>query len=366
MLRSAFHIAAFAVLCPVSSWAQDSGADAFAARDFALAQDLWQQEAAAGSAEAMLGLGLLADRGFGQTRDFDVAFEWYTQAATLGLAEAQFNIAIMYDAGLGRERDASAAQIWYTRAALRGHARAQYNLGLLFESGDGVAANPAFAAYWFAKSAEAVPAAADKDITPTDKAAELAAPAPSFGQVSGQQIELVWQSGALGAQSYLVEVLNAPEAGASYVSPVVSQVTNASGFLGSDIAFSNTAMWRISALSADAGDYAASEWDGAGSATPPRARVTLVVDPDVQGMAVAAAIFADDLQNAGYWVRLEDAETSAPDPVYVSYGYVSDLAAANVVANYLPFTPVAAPAQQTINQTQPGEIRVNLGAFRTE
>ena len=121
--------------------AAESGAEAFARSDFAAAAELWRKEAAAGSAQAKFGLGLISDLGLGVPRDAAKALRWYLEAAEDGLSNAQFNVAVMLDAGTGVPRDVRAAAVWYGRAAANGHHRAQYNLGLLYEAGDGVPQN---------------------------------------------------------------------------------------------------------------------------------------------------------------------------------------------------------------------------------
>lgn len=351
-------------LLPATCWAQVDAAAAFANRDFATAKALWLSEAADGSAEAMLGLGLLADRGFGQQRDFDVAFDWYLQAASLGLAEAQFNVAIMLDAGLGRRRDVEEAQIWYTRAALREHARAQYNLGLLYETSDGIASNPALATYWFGKAAQTVPAAAQKEVMQVTASRTLAAPDMTFDNVSTSQVELVWNADPNATATHLVEVIEAPRFDESYDAPTISVSTVASGILDLNGLQSTDAIWRVVNLASDDTDYAASEWSSSEGIEPPRGRITLISDPAVKSMENAVSVFASALRQAGYWVQLTDEVSMQSDNFYVSYGYASDQHLAQAVAEFLPSTEQIIPAKQLLRSMQPGEVVVNLGAFR--
>jgi len=352
-----------AALCPVSVWAQDSGADAFADRDFAAAKDRWEIEAEAGSTEAMLGLGLLADRGFGQPRDLDLAFDWYQRAAELGLAEAQFNIAIMHDAGIGRSRDPAQAQLWYTRAALRDHTRAQYNLGLLLEAGDGVAANPALAAHWFAQAAATLPAAADKAQSGFADVEAIGPPDIAFASATGRDVELVWNSTSDTVTNFLVEAVRIPSVDDNYDRPLTAQTTAASGFLDKDIDAGNT-VWRVSNLSVDNLDYAPSRWVAPQGVKPPKGRVTFIVDPDTDGMAAAASVFADQLRSAGYWVRLDRDRPDAIDGFYISYGYAADQPFADDIARYLPTNGTILPMKQVRGGTLPGEIFVNLSALK--
>lgn len=364
MRRFILSCAAVIALFPATSWAQGDAATAFASRDFATAKALWQSEAADGSAEAMLGLGLLADRGFGQKRDFDVAFDWYLQSASLGLAEAQFNVAIMLDAGLGRARDAAEAQIWYTRAALRGHARAQYNLGLLYEAGDGITRNLALAAYWFGQAAREVPAAAQKDVRPVPASGSLMSPNLTFAEVGPSQVEFVWNADPNANATHLVEVIEAPNYEENYRAPAISVITVGSGILDPSALSADNAVWRVANIADDASDYAASDWSGTPGIAPPLGRVTLIYDPTVPSMQAAADVFARDLRNAGYWLQLNAEPAKAFENFYVSFGYASDQSLAEAIASFLPSSGQAAPSKQLAGKTQPGEIIVNLTAFR--
>lgn len=361
MRYSHLSLCVIAALCPAFSWAQESGADAFAAGDFANARAIWLDEAAQGSADAMLGLGLLADRGFGQPRDLDGAFDWYQKAADLGLAEAQFNIAIMYDAGIGRPRDANAAQLWYTRAALRDYTRAQYNLGLLFESGDGGTMNPDLARHWFDLAAPSLPAAAEKPRDVPVHTDAIAAPDIVFAEVDTQGMELIWEATSQTSSLYLVEALRAPSPDADYGAPLTSQTTAGSGYLGNNV---GKALWRVSNLSGNNLDYASSRWVVSQNVVPPKGRVTFVIDPEVDGMAQTADVFADQLRGAGYWVRVDNEAPEAIADFYISYGYTSDRIFADEVAQYLPFPLETTPMRQVPGATFPEEIFVNLVALR--
>ena len=364
MKRFALSLAVAVALCPLSSWAQDNGAAAFAERDFAAANQLWQIEAERGSAEAMLGLGLLADRGFGQPRDFDVAFDWYMQAAQKGLAEAQFNVAIMLDAGLGRARDAREAQVWYTRAALRDHARAQYNLGLLFEAGDGIAPDPDLATYWFEKAAASVPAAAQKDANAITSTRRVSAPEVLFEGVERSGIELVWRAAPMANRDHLVEVVNAPDVTENYGEPELSRETTASGFLDPAGLTSQQSIWRVVNIAEDDSDYAASNWSAGAGIVPPLGRITMLYDPEVESMETAAKVLATALRRSGYWVNLSPAQRPELLPFYVSYGYASDQELAQSVASFMPSSEDFTPLKQVLNATQPGEIVVNLSVFQ--
>lgn len=365
MKLSAIILSAALTLCPVTIWAQATGAQAFSQRDFATAEQLWSQEAANGSAEAMLGLGLLADRGYNGRRNFGVAFDWYAKAADLGLAEAQFNIAVMYDAGLGRERDAAKALTWYTRAALRDYPRAQYNLGLLYESGDGIHPNADLAQHWFDKAAANLPAAAAKSVVSTTTPMITAQPVVLFSDATTRSVELVWSAPVAANPFYMLEVMQAPEFDTDYQALLMTLQTDSSGLLLQDIAVQENTVWRVVNLSADASDYAASQWQNISDQGNPKGRVTLIVDNAIPAMQIAAAIFADDLRTAGYWVRLRTEGAPARSTgTTVIYRYEADRKMAELVASYLPGPTNGKPVLAQPEGNQPSEITVVFDASR--
>ena len=365
MMLRAIIFAAVTAICPALAWADAQAKAAFARGDYATAQSIWQQEADAGVAEAMLGLGLLADRGFGQPRDLDVAYDWYLKAAEAGLAEAQFNVAILLDAGLGRPRDARAAQVWYTRAALRGHARAQYNLGLLFETGDGIAANPQMASFWFDRAADEVPAARGKTIAPVEASDELVIPEILFSRQSDAGLELVWTARSSAFQSYLLEVAAVPDIDVNYIAPVIAEAVSGSGvFKNSLSSGADQLIWRIIHATDDGSDYVASPWRGSSGADMPDGRITLLYEPDLPAMRGATEHFAQELRAAGFWVRTESRRAAEGEKFYVAYGFAADQSFAERVAAFLPAGNGPSGAGQRNGISQPGEIIVDLAAFR--
>ena len=209
-------LAAFLILLPAAARA-DTGEAAFARQDYVAAAGLWRAEAATGSAEAKLGLGLIHDLGLGVPRSSAAALRWYLEAAGDGLADAQFNVGVMLDAGTGAPRDAGAAATWYARAAAKGHARAQYNLGLLYESGIGVPRNPDLARAWFEAARPAISAAANRleGLAPSPTG-DGDAPRPVTGALVGPRsvprAELVWIAGP-GRGAFEVQIARGPSEG---------------------------------------------------------------------------------------------------------------------------------------------------------
>ena len=364
MLRNVF-IFALTAICPTLTWADSPADQALIAGDYTSARSIWTKEAAEGSAEAMLGLGLLADRGHGQSRDLSVAYDWYLRAAQAGLAEAQFNVAVMLDAGVGQSRDVKAAQVWYTRAALRGHARAQYNLGLLFETGDGLVANPQIASYWFALAASDVPAAANRTPAPAQAGDTLVAPDILYAEQQENGVEVIWSAPPSLSATYVLETAKMPEDESDYAASLLSAPTTGSGLIDSIMpTASDDLMWRVLNLSGDQTNYAASDWVLASDRAAPDGRITLLYDPAIAAMADASAYFAEALRSAGFWVKTDRRPTDAASSVYVGYTYAADAALAQMVAEFLPVGPVATDVNQINGFSQPGEIVIDLAAFR--
>ena len=353
MKRVASLAAALVMLCPALSWAQSPAETAFARQDFAQAQALWQIDAAAGDPQAMLGLGLLLDRGYGGQRDPAAAFAWYRKAADLGLAEAQFNIAVMFDAGLGQTRAPQDALIWYTRAALRGHARAQYNLGLFYDSAQGEMHNPALAQYWYGAAAAVIPAAEEK-LRPLDEIVALSAPQILFAETAEQR-EIVWTTAGF-ADGFVVEDIALPQTDVGFDPSILSAPVAGSGLL-TDRGDSEPAATRVLTLAPDATAYAASAWVGDG----PLGRITLMADPASPAMMATAEMFAQDLQAAGYWTNVRtDGE---PGAGYVTYGFDQDLDLARIITTYLPKPAHPVDQVQKGDSLRPGEIRIDLSAL---
>lgn len=345
-----------ALMLPASSAVAQDAAAAFAAGDYATAQQLWTEDASAGSTDAMLGLAILADAGFLGTPDPYAAFGWYLQAAELGDPEAQFNVALGYDTGLGRDRDPAQALVWYTRSALRGYAEAQYNLGLIYESAEG--GNADLARYWFDRSGT------ERSIAETPQPGTLAAPDIIFADLSAETAEIVWQAPATTDPIYELEVLEASDV-VGYQSPVLVSQTAGSGLLIDDTALPDAMVWRVINLAGNGSDYRASAWQATDGTRAPEGRITFIVDDAVPGMASAADTFAGDLRAAGYWVRIltqtQDA-ASAGLGTYISYGFQADITLADRVARYLPGPAEGVGYVQQPEKTRPGEIIVYLAA----
>jgi hypothetical protein len=199
---------------PAVVWSE-TGAEAFERQDYSAAAELWQSEAADGSAEARFGLGLIYDLGLGLPRNSAVALRWYLEAAGQGHADAQFNVAVMLDAGTGVPRDPAVAATWYARSAANGNARAQFNLAMLYENGIGVARNRDIARGWYEAARSEISAASDRleQLPGEDQELDGSPPQPITGAVVGPpdapRAELVW-SATTKSNGFLVQVARQP------------------------------------------------------------------------------------------------------------------------------------------------------------
>lgn len=354
---------------PVSLAAQDyaDGQAAYASRDWFAAQKLWEDEAAAGSAEAMLGLGNLYDFGLLGSREPERAFELYLQAAEANLPEAAFNVAVMYDSGIGVAQQMQSAAAWYSYAALAGHGRSAYNLGQLFQDGRDIPENHRLAAFWYGRASATIPSAAEAlaalPLLAGSEQGELDAPAPlgahTFSGPDGSaEVRMAWESaGGLGDVTYQVELLRMD---ADRFSPLGTART-----LGSAAAVSlpqrdTDFAWRVSELQGDS--YAASAWQSADGATLDPAPVGTVrfeydlADRRAEGLAYR---MGGAMERFGAIVLYEGidgvVETSS-----VTYGYVQDALLATDVATFLPGLAGEGAEIVTEQTIIPGEIRVAL------
>ncbi len=351
--------------------AAETGADAFARHDFAVAADLWRDEAGSGSAEAKLGLGLLSDLGLGTPRDSAKAMRWYLEAADAGLPQAEFNVAVMMDAGTGAPRDTVAAAVWYARAAANGHARASYNLGLLYQAGDGVPRNADLARYWLKQAAATLPAAAERlaALAPAPAATrELAAPREVSGALvpgnegDGYRAELVWSAPpAPEGDPFLVEMVRLPDRGDRWGTPIVSQEVEASAITLPVPAGSGPVAWRVSRVDPARTHYAASAWHVLGpSATAlPEGRVTIHIGARDAPAAWLARELSDSFSKGGLWVRVVT-DPSAPRESGVRFRFAEDAGLAETVAEFLPVLSSSDARLAPPLEAAPGEIVVRL------
>jgi TPR repeat protein len=108
------------------------GANAYNARNYALALKEIAPLAKAGNADAEHLLGLMYYMGRGVQRDYKQAFAWHYKAAVQGKADAQYVVGAMYYTGNAVPQDQKMAVTWFRKAAEQGHAEAQHALGLMY------------------------------------------------------------------------------------------------------------------------------------------------------------------------------------------------------------------------------------------
>ena len=108
------------------------GANAYNARNYALALKEVIPLAKKGHADAQHLLGLMYYMGRGVVRDYAEALTWHRKAAAQGKADAQYVVGAMYYTGNAVPQDQKTAITWFRKAAEQGHAEAQHALGLMY------------------------------------------------------------------------------------------------------------------------------------------------------------------------------------------------------------------------------------------
>ncbi|HEY1042575.1 MAG TPA: tetratricopeptide repeat protein [Telluria sp.] len=108
------------------------GANAYNAKNYALALKEILPLAKAGHADAQHLLGLMHYMGRGVARDYKQALAWHRKAAMQGKADAMYVIGAMYYTGNAVPQEYKQAVYWFRLASERGHAEAQHALGLMY------------------------------------------------------------------------------------------------------------------------------------------------------------------------------------------------------------------------------------------
>lgn len=357
-------LAAAVAACLAAGASAQTGDQAFRERDYTVAAELWREEAAAGSAGAAFGLGLLADLGLGQGRDSAMALRWYLEAAGLGLPVAQFNVGVMLDAGSGVSNDPSAAATWYGRAAANGHPRARYNLGLLYESGSGVPRNGDLAALWYAEASPDIPAADDRlaelaPVPPDER--QLVAPAPVTGDLvatpSGRRAELVWTAPP-GPEGVPFSVELAAEIG----TPASLSAEVGVSSLSIPLPGGDDWIWRVGRAATDGRPPLWSDWRpiAAPGGQPDDAKRLVIFVASGDGLARA---YAEELTarfaSGGLGVSIREAPDgfAASD---VAYSHDSDALLAAAVAEAVPGLSMQSTRADPALGLAPGEIALRL------
>ncbi|MES2152147.1 MAG: tetratricopeptide repeat protein [Pseudomonadota bacterium] len=108
------------------------GANAYNARNYALALKEITPLAKAGHADSQHLLGLMYYMGRGVPRDYQQAMLWHRKAALQGKADAQYVVGAMYYTGNAVPQDQKQAVSWFRMAAEQGHGDALQALGLMY------------------------------------------------------------------------------------------------------------------------------------------------------------------------------------------------------------------------------------------
>lgn len=132
-----------------------NGDQAFQAKNYAAALQLYQQAAQEGNVSAENNLGYLYDHGLGTAQDYGQAVKHYRVAAEAGNAAAQNNLGRLYNKGLGVGKDTQESFRWHSKAALQGDPEGEYWVGYDYALGHGVKGDMSKAADWMKQSAKA-------------------------------------------------------------------------------------------------------------------------------------------------------------------------------------------------------------------
>jgi len=107
--------------------------NAFGAKDYQTAFEIWKSLAEQRNAEAQFNLGRMYSYGRGVKQNHKKAVKWYQLAGEQGNAEAQINLGRMYAKGRGVDQDYVLAHMWYNLAGSSGNKDSTKNKKLLEE-----------------------------------------------------------------------------------------------------------------------------------------------------------------------------------------------------------------------------------------
>jgi TPR repeat protein len=122
---------------------------------YRMARSLYRQAVDAGSADALVDLGLTYEQGLGVPVDTAAALALYDSAADRESLRGMVAMGRAYQEGIGVPRDYEKAMDLYHAAARAGSADAMNRIGVLHENGWGVRRSRARAKRWYARAAEA-------------------------------------------------------------------------------------------------------------------------------------------------------------------------------------------------------------------
>jgi TPR repeat protein len=104
---------------------------AYRAKDYDTALNIWNEEVKLKNDQAMANLGLMYLKGEGVEKNFNTAREWFEKSSEYGNDSGNYNLALMYQAKIGVEEDQDKAIDYFREAVKKNHQGANFRLGLL-------------------------------------------------------------------------------------------------------------------------------------------------------------------------------------------------------------------------------------------
>ncbi len=156
--KQSLAVILFVVLLPSSLYLYaknpvfEAGKQAYLAKDYPQAIELFRPLAESGHAAAQVSLGVMYSLGQGVEKNPLEAVKWFEKAAFQGNAFVQHDLGVRYFKGDQIPKNHLKAIKWWTMAAESGIAESQYNLGLIYSRGRGLKHRPALAAQWYEKA----------------------------------------------------------------------------------------------------------------------------------------------------------------------------------------------------------------------
>jgi TPR repeat protein len=127
-----------------------AGMEAYQAKDYALALQIWRPLAEGGDTAAQVLVGHMYFGGLGVVQDSKEAERWYRLAADKGNPDGEVNLGSLYYNGVSVAENRPEAARLYRLAAEKGDAAGQYNLGIMYRGGLGIEQDLVQAYYWSA------------------------------------------------------------------------------------------------------------------------------------------------------------------------------------------------------------------------
>jgi len=161
-MRSTVIAASFllgATLVPFAAYSQTlrDGVEAYTARRYDEAAQIFRALAEKGSVRAQTNLGAMYMTGLGVSRDGKEAVKWLTLASNQGDITAKQDLAQAYAHGFGVPMNLETAFKLFREAATQGDAMSQSQLGFMYENGKGTKGDQMKAYVWYSLSGSMAP-----------------------------------------------------------------------------------------------------------------------------------------------------------------------------------------------------------------